>query len=93
MTRNIREEPNEKKFAEGTDSGYDLCIFNHSFSNILNKDVSEETGKMGEPTLPVLYMELADMPVNPMYGYYGEMQPQYYRESITPLTTKRENFR
>ena len=30
------------------------------------------------------------MPVNPMYGYYGEMQPQYYRESITPLTTKRE---
>ena len=60
------------------------------FSNILNKDVSEETGKMGEPTLPVLYMELADMPVNPMYGYYGEMQPQYYRESITPLTTKRE---
>ncbi|MGI6012254.1 MAG: hypothetical protein ACOX8H_12295 [Ruminococcus sp.] len=60
------------------------------FSNMLNKDLSEELKEMEEPTQPVLYMELSGLLVNPMYGYKIQMDPQYFRESITPISTKRE---
>ncbi|MGI6007015.1 MAG: hypothetical protein ACOX8E_05935 [Ruminococcus sp.] len=60
------------------------------FSNMLNKDLTEELGEMEDPTLPVLYMELSDYLVNPMYGNKTQLEPMYFRESITPVSTQRE---
>ncbi len=60
------------------------------FSNMLNKDLTEELKEMDDPTLPVLYMELSGYPVNPMYGHKTQMEPAYFRESITPVSTKKE---
>ena len=40
---------------------------------------TQETREMAEPTLPVLYMEVEDTLVNPMYGYADEMEEQYIR--------------
>ena len=34
-------------------------------------------------------VEVADTKVNPMYGYAGEMEEQYMRDSLTPLPTDR----
>lgn len=45
---------------------------------------------MEEPSLPVLYMELSDILVNPMYGNRTELEPMYCRDSITPVTTQQE---
>lgn len=55
----------------------------------INRGTTEETREMEEPTLPVLYMEVEDTLVNPMYGYAGEMEEQYMRDSLTPLSTGR----
>ena len=60
------------------------------FSNMMNKDLTEELGEMEEPSLPVLYMELSDILVNPMYGNRTELEPMYCRDSITPVTTQQE---
>ena len=60
------------------------------FSNMMNKDLTEELGEMEGPSLPVLYMELSDILVNPMYGNRAELEPMYCRDSITPVTTQQE---
>ena len=56
----------------------------------INRGTTQETREMAEPTLPVLYMEVEDTLVNPMYGYADEMEEQYIRDSLTPLSTGRE---
>lgn len=56
----------------------------------INRGTREETRKMEEPSLPVLYMEVDGTWINPMYGYAQEMEQQYMRDSLTPLSTGRE---
>lgn len=56
----------------------------------INRDKTVGTREMKEPTLPVVYMEVSDMLVNPMYGYAQEMEQQYMRDSLTPLPTTRD---
>lgn len=60
------------------------------FSNMMNKDLSENTTDLEQPTLPVMYMQIADILVNPMNGYQDQMQVQYVRDCLTPLSTTRE---
>lgn len=55
----------------------------------INRGTTQETREMEEPTLPVLYMEVEGTLVNPMYGYADEMEEQYIRDSLTPLSTGR----
>ena len=56
----------------------------------INRDKTVGTRQMEEATLPVMYMEVSEMLVNPMYGYAREMEEQYMRDSLTPLPTGRE---
>ena len=56
----------------------------------INRDKTVGTRQMEEATLPVMYMEVSGMLVNPMYGYAREMEEQYMRDSLTPLPTVRE---
>ena len=60
------------------------------FSNMMNKNLAQDTTEMEKPVLPVMYMQVADTIVNPMYGYRSEMKVAYQRESITPLSTRRD---
>ncbi|MBS6194012.1 MAG: hypothetical protein KH828_00345 [Clostridiales bacterium] len=56
----------------------------------INREKTLGTRKMEEPVLPVAYMEVSEILVNPMYGYAQEMEQQYMRDSLTPLPTGRE---
>lgn len=56
----------------------------------INRDKTVGTREMEEASLPVMYMEVSDILVNPMYGYAREMEEQYMRDSLTPLPTGRE---
>lgn len=57
---------------------------------LINQEKTVGVRKMEDPTLPVMYMEVADVVVNPMYGYAQQMEQQYMRDSITPLVNGRE---
>lgn len=56
----------------------------------INQEKTVGVRKMEDSSLPVMYMEVSDVLVNPMYGYAWEIEQQYIRESITPLSTGRE---
>ena len=45
---------------------------------------------MRDASLPIVYMEVEERLVNPMYGYAEEMEQQYMRDSLTPLPATRE---
>ena len=57
---------------------------------MMNKDLTQDTAEMEQPSFPVMYMQLADTLVNPMYGYQMEMKEAFLRESLTPLSTRRD---
>ena len=57
---------------------------------MMNKDLTQDTAEMEQPTFPMMYMMVADMMVNPMYGYQEEMKEAFLRESVTPLSTRRD---
>lgn len=56
----------------------------------INRDKTVGTRKIEDPKLPVIYMEVSGVLVNPMYGYAREMEEQYMRDGLTPLVTERE---
>ena len=56
---------------------------------LINREKIVGTRQMEDASLPILYMEVADTKVNPMYGYASEMEEQYMRDSLTPLPTDR----
>lgn len=56
----------------------------------INRDKTVGTREMEEPRLPVMYMEVSGVMVNPMYGYAREMEEQYMRDGLTPLAAERE---
>ncbi|GHT84057.1 hypothetical protein FACS18947_0960 [Bacteroidia bacterium] len=60
------------------------------FSNILNKDMTDHTVKLSGATFPMLYMQVEDTLVNPMYGYRQEMQNSYLRDGLTPISMTRD---
>ncbi len=56
---------------------------------LMNQEKVVRIHKVDDASLPVMYMEVADMLVNPMFGYANEMDSQYVRDGITPLPTNR----
>ena len=56
----------------------------------MNKDLTQNTADMEAASFPVMYMQVSDTIVNPMYGYRSEMKQEYLRESLTPLSTTRD---
>jgi len=56
---------------------------------LMNQEKVVRVHNVDDASLPVLYMEVADMLVNPMFGYANEMEPQYVRDGLTPLPTNR----
>lgn len=74
-------------------AGVLLLLFVAAFGStslLINREKTVGTRQMEEPQLPVMYMEVEEILINPMYGYAREMEEQYIRESITPLPTGRE---
>lgn len=57
---------------------------------MINREQTVGIRKMEEPRLPILYMEVENVMVNPMYGYAYEMEEQYMRDGLTPFTTSRD---
>lgn len=60
------------------------------FSNMMNQELTKNSVDMEMPTMPVMYMEVSDVIVNPMYPRADEMQAKYLRDSVTPLATTRD---
>lgn len=58
-------------------------------SLFINREKSVRIHNVENASLPIVYMEVSEMMVNPMYGYANEMEQQYIRDSITPLPTDR----
>ena len=60
------------------------------FSNMMNKDLNQNTVEMAKPSFPTMYIQMEDILINPMHGYQREMKVKYLRESLTPLSTTRD---
>ena len=75
-----------KGFVLGTIFVFSIILF----SNMMNKEMARDTADMAKPSMPVMYMEVADIMVNPMYAHVDEMQVQYVRDQLTPLSTTRD---
>ena len=56
----------------------------------INRNKTVGTREMKDASLPIVYMEVDERLVNPMYGYAEEMEQQYMRDSLTPLPATRE---
>ena len=56
----------------------------------INRNKTVGTREMKDASLPIVYMEVEERLVNPMYGYAEEMEQQYMRDSLTPLPATRE---
>ena len=54
---------------------------------LMNQEKVVRVHNVDDASLPVMYMEMADMLVNPMFGYANEMEPQYMRDGLTLLPT------
>lgn len=67
-----------------------LCTAFVGTAFFLNQEKTVGIRDMKEPTLPVVYMQLENVLINPMYGYAQEMEEQYMRDSLTPMGTSRE---
>lgn len=55
------------------------------FSHFMNIENTDRTSAMAEPTLPVVYVRDGDQLINEMYGYTGQMQANYMRDTLTLL--------
>ena len=57
---------------------------------ILNRDNSEITTDMPKATLPVVSVMSENYKINTMYGYTSKREEAYTKNSITPISEKRE---
>ena len=57
---------------------------------ILNRDNSEITMDMPKATLPVVSVMAENHKMNTMYGYTSKREEAYTKDSITPISEKRE---
>lgn len=55
------------------------------FSRIMNSDNVDKTVELGDCHLPTISAYYGERQINYMFGYVSEMQPQYMRDTITPL--------
>lgn len=55
------------------------------FAFMFNTSGEDLTSEMEEASLPVVYLSSRGIDINPLYGYTGEMDPLYTRDTITPL--------
>ncbi|MFR2719587.1 MAG: hypothetical protein ACLTA7_09885 [Ruminococcus sp.] len=54
----------------------------------INRNKTVGTREMKDASLPIVYMEVEERLVNPMYGYAEEMEQQYMRDSLTLPATE-----
>ncbi len=67
-----------------------LFLISLFVSNIvLNRGNTDMTSEMGGATLPIVYMNVNDVYVNPLHGYVTEMEGSFLRGPITPLVANR----
>ncbi len=57
---------------------------------IINREKSVQIHDVSRASLPVVYMQMEDMRINPMFGYANAMEQKSMRDSITPLSTNRK---
>ncbi len=55
------------------------------FSHIMNIENTDRTSTVAEPALPVVYIWDGQRIMNEMFGYAGEMQSNYMRDTLTLL--------
>lgn len=63
------------------------CIF---ATNIFSQGTDDMTAEMGVPTLPVINIRMGDLDINYMYGYTGEMECAYMRDSLSVIGADRK---
>ena len=56
----------------------------------MNRGNTDMTAEMGKSMLPVVYLNVNDEYINPLHGYTTEMEGNFLRGSITPLSANRE---
>lgn len=56
---------------------------------LINREKTVRIHNVENASLPVVYMEVSDTRINPMYGYANRMDTQYIRDGITPLSADR----
>ena len=69
-----------------------LLVFSASVAGtalLINQEKVVRIHNVDSASLPVMYMEVSGMMVNPMFGYADKVEPQYVRDGITPLSTDR----
>ncbi len=67
-----------------------LFLISLFVSNIvLNRGNTDMTSEMSGATLPIVYMNVNDVYVNPLHGYVTEMEGSFLRGPITPLMANR----
>lgn len=59
-------------------------------SGVMNKGNTDMTMEMAGADFPVVYMEYAGRQINELHGYREEMEVNYMRDSITPLSSGRQ---
>lgn len=59
-------------------------------SGIMNQGNTDMTVEMAGATFPVVSMEYAGRQINELHGYREEMEVNYMRDSITPLSSGRQ---
>lgn len=60
-----------------------------AFSSLMNRRVTQNASDLGDSTLPVLYIEIGGVRINPMYGYASSMDPARIRDGLVPVTAGR----
>ncbi len=62
------------------------------FTVILNLDPKGTTTTIADPTLPIIYTELNQEELNPLYGYTVQMDAAYIRDNISPVADHSIDF-
>ena len=58
-------------------------------NRINNKGVTDLAAEMEQAKLPILYVRKDDRLINMLHGYTGKVDTTYFRDTITPLDTKK----
>lgn len=61
-----------------------------SFSCLMNQTGTDNKTDMETAVMPVMAMMIGDVETNAMYGYRQEMEPDFMRDSLTPLGTDKK---
>lgn len=58
-------------------------------SNVVNSGNTDLTTDMQSASLPVIYMNINDIKINPLHGYTSQMEGNFLRGKLTPINADR----